>query len=66
MVSDRGLKKEIRVNGSGCLGACDHGPVMVIYPHGLYYGGFSEPDLDEIFRKSILKDEIIKRLQIDD
>ena len=66
MVRENGLKKTIRVNSAGCLGACDHGPVMVIYPQGLYYGGFSETDLDEIFKKSILSDKIIERLLIDD
>ena len=66
MVQEHGLKKDIRINSAGCLGACDHGPVMVIYPQGVYYGGFSEPDLDEIFKKTILKDEIIDHLVIDD
>jgi len=65
MVSDNGLKKDIRVNRAGCLGACEHGPVMVIYPQGIYYGGFNKPDLDEIFKKSILKNEIIDRLVIE-
>ena len=65
MVRDSRLNKDIRINSAGCLGACEYGPVMVIYPQGIYYGGFNEPDLDEIFKKSILKDEIIERLIID-
>jgi (2Fe-2S) ferredoxin len=35
-ILDRGL--DAQVSSTGCLKACDHGPVMVIYPAGLWYG----------------------------
>ncbi|POA17004.1 short chain dehydrogenase [Pseudomonas sp. FW300-N1A1] len=27
----------LRANATGCLGRCDHGPVMVIYPANLWF-----------------------------
>ncbi len=36
-VKRRGLKDQVRVNRSGCLGQCGHGPVMTVYPAGAWY-----------------------------
>jgi (2Fe-2S) ferredoxin len=35
-ILDRGLNAQ--VTGTGCLKACDHGPVMVVYPRNVWYG----------------------------
>ena len=46
-ILDRGLNAVI--TGTGCMKACDYGPVMVIYPEGLWYGNVvSEKIIDEI------------------
>ncbi len=62
-VADHGLKGKVRINSSGCLGFCHLGPVMVIYPQGIWYTGFTADDLEEIFYESILSDRIIDRLE---
>ena len=59
-----GLNKEIRINASGCLGQCEHGPVIVVYPQGDWYGTVQPVDLDNILNQSILDDFIIERLKI--
>ncbi|CAM4399008.1 MAG: Ferredoxin, 2Fe-2S [Legionellaceae bacterium] len=41
-------KKKIRVNKAGCLGRCDEGPVIVIYPDEIWYRYKNEADLDKI------------------
>lgn len=39
----------VMVSTTGCLKACDRGPVMVMYPDGMWMGGFeSEDDIDEM------------------
>lgn len=40
--------KEIRVNSSGCLDRCELGPVMVVYPEGVWYQYRTTEDVDEI------------------
>lgn len=46
-ILDRGLNAQI--TSTGCMKACDHGPVMVIYPQGQWYGKVEEEDtVDEI------------------
>ena len=63
-ITSLGLKKEIRINVSGCLGQCAHGPAMVIYPQGTWYGNVQPSDLNDILNQSILDDQIIERLKI--
>jgi (2Fe-2S) ferredoxin len=46
-ILDRGLNAQ--VTATGCMKACDHGPVMVINPSGQWYGHVeSEDAVDEI------------------
>jgi len=36
LVNSQGLKGVVRVSSSGCLGQCDHGPVLACYPDGQF------------------------------
>ena len=46
-ILDRGL--DAQVTSTGCMKACDYGPVIVIQPAGLWYGKVeSEEAVDEI------------------
>ncbi len=55
---------KIRVSKSGCLGRCDLGPCIIIYPAGIWYTYTSFADIDEIIQRALIKDEIIERLLI--
>ena len=59
-------KDNIRINKSGCLDLCENGPAMVVYPNNIWYKEVSLDDCEEIYNKTILKDEIIDRLLLDD
>ncbi len=56
--------KKIRVNRAGCLSRCDEGPVLVVYPEGVWYQYLDESDIDEIIESHIIGDKVVKRLQI--
>lgn len=58
-----GIKK-IRVNKAGCLDRCDIGPVMVIYPEGVWYSYDNKDDVDEILQKHIIEGGRVERLRI--
>ena len=46
-ILDRGL--DAQVTSTGCMKACDYGPVMIIYPEGHWYGNIeNEAAVDEI------------------
>lgn len=46
-ILDRGL--DAQITSTGCMKACDYGPVMAVYPQGHWYGKVeSEAAVDEI------------------
>ncbi len=47
-VKDRGWKGRVRVSKSGCLGVCDDGPNMMIYPQGVWYKNVIHEDMERI------------------
>lgn len=55
-----------RVNLAGCMGRCSEGPVLVIYPQGIWYTYASIEDIDEIIEKHILAGEVVSRLRLPD
>tara|TARA_Y100000991_G_scaffold92888_1_gene70115 strand:+ start:869 stop:1174 length:306 start_codon:yes stop_codon:yes gene_type:complete len=60
-ISELGLKR-VRVNQSGCLDRCELGPIMVVYPEGVWYSFKNIKDIDEIISEHLLKGKIVKRL----
>lgn len=56
----------IRINKSGCLGRCEHGPIAVVYPDGIWYRYRTKEDLDEILSEHIAKGRIVERLLVSD
>ena len=53
---------KVRVNIAGCLGRCQEGPSLVIYPAGTWYHYDSKEDIDEIIDSHIHKGEVVERL----
>ncbi len=43
---DRGM--DVTISTTGCLNVCSQGPIMVVHPHNLWYGGITEEKIDEI------------------
>lgn len=60
-VKELGLEG-VRVNLSGCLDRCALGPVMVIYPEGIWYTYNTEVDVEEIIERHLKKGERVERL----
>ncbi len=54
--------RDIRINHAGCLNRCEMGPVMVIYPEGIWYTYATEQDVDEIVRSHIMGGKLVGRL----
>ncbi len=54
----------VRINTAGCLNRCELGPVIVVYPQGVWYSYIDEEDIDEIIEQHLLKHQIVDRLQL--
>jgi NADP-reducing hydrogenase subunit HndC len=57
-----GLAEEVKVVETGCIGTCDLGPVMVVYPEGVFYQKLTPDDAREIVNEHFLKGRIVRRL----
>jgi (2Fe-2S) ferredoxin len=55
---------KVRVNVAGCLDRCEEGPVMVIYPEGVWYTYVDRDDIDEIISEHLVNGRIVERLRI--
>lgn len=56
---------KLRISQSGCLGRCEEGPVMVIYPEARWYTYVDEADLDEIAEQDLRDGQAVARLLLD-
>ena len=56
--------KGVRVNSSGCLNRCKRGPLMVIYPEGVWFKVTNKKDIDLIIENYIKQNKLIKKLLI--
>lgn len=57
-------KGGIRVNSAGCLDRCEEGPVIVVYPQGVWYTYVDREDIDEIIDEHLVKGRVVERLKI--
>jgi (2Fe-2S) ferredoxin len=53
-IAARGLKDVIRINKSGCFSQCGNGPMLVVYPDDVWYGG-----VDEAAARRILEGHLV-------
>lgn len=54
----------IRINNAGCLGRCAEGPVLVVYPEGVWYTYQNRGDVDEIIESHLQNNTPVERLKI--
>jgi (2Fe-2S) ferredoxin/ferredoxin len=55
LVKQAGLKGRVRVNNSGCLDQCGHGPMVVVYPAGVWYSHLTVEDVSRIVDEHLVK-----------
>lgn len=55
---------EITMTSAGCLSFCQAGPIMVVYPQGVWYAPKTVEDIDEIFDSHLVGGKPVERLII--
>jgi NADH-quinone oxidoreductase subunit F len=61
-IAKRGLAGVVVVAETGCNGFCAAGPIMVVYPEGIFYQKVSAEDVPEIIDEHIIKGRPVERL----
>ena len=61
-LEETGYDKEVQVIRTGCFGLCAAGPIVVVYPEGIYYSHVKPEDVEEIVNEHIIKGRPVQRL----
>jgi (2Fe-2S) ferredoxin len=54
----------VRINSAGCLNRCTEGPVVVVYPEGVWYTYVDREDIDEIVDEHLVHGRVVERLRL--
>ena len=58
----QGLEGKVEIKETGCLGFCEKGPRIVIYPEEIFYFQVKATDVPDIVSKTVMNKEVIERL----
>jgi (2Fe-2S) ferredoxin len=61
-----GLSDDVQVSSCGCLGLCESGPVMVLYPEGTWYTKLTSEEIPQIVASHLLNGKRVTRLLRED
>ena len=56
-----GLQDEVKVVKTGCFGLCALGPIMIVYPEGMFYSRVEPEWIKEIVDEHLLKGRVVKK-----
>ena len=62
-LESRNLLGEIGLTATQCLGPCESGPSMVVYPDGVWYAGVGTADVAELVERHLVGGEPVDRLR---
>ncbi|WP_243662125.1 NADH-quinone oxidoreductase subunit NuoF [Miniphocaeibacter halophilus] len=62
LIVEYGLEEKCSAHITGCLGFCEKGPIVKIFPKDTFYTKVQPEDAREIIETDIIKDELVNRL----
>lgn len=57
-----GLKDEVRIVSTGCIGSCDLGPIMIVYPDETLYARITPGEVPGLVEEHFLKGRVYEKL----
>jgi NADH:ubiquinone oxidoreductase subunit F (NADH-binding)/(2Fe-2S) ferredoxin/NAD-dependent dihydropyrimidine dehydrogenase PreA subunit len=60
-LKEKNLQNEVMVLETGCMGACELGPIAVIYPEGVFYKKLKPENMFEIVEEHVIKGRVVEK-----
>jgi (2Fe-2S) ferredoxin len=64
-IDSRELTDDVMITNSGCFGICSNGPIVVVYPEGVWYKEVTVDDVEEIVESHFENGKVVDRLVIE-
>ena len=61
-----GIRDEIKLVNTGCVGLCEQGPFVIVYPEGVFYALIKNKDIKVICEEHLYKGRIVEKLVFDE
>ncbi len=61
-----GIRNEIKLVNTGCVGLCEQGPFVIVYPEGVFYALVKNKDIKTICDEHLYKGRIVEKLVFDE
>lgn len=61
---NRGLWADYLLTNTGCIGPCQNGPSVLVYPEGVMYGGVTPSDVTTIIEEHLLGNQPVDALKV--
>ncbi|MDF1552508.1 MAG: NADH-ubiquinone oxidoreductase-F iron-sulfur binding region domain-containing protein [Deferrisomatales bacterium] len=61
-LESRDLRERVRLRPTGCLGFCEQGPVVIVYPQQICYVKVAPEDAAQIVAETVLEGRVVQRL----
>ncbi|TGK38732.1 CbiX/SirB N-terminal domain-containing protein [Leptospira andrefontaineae] len=58
----QGKHLDFKISRSSCMGRCGEGPVVVVYPDGVWYQKVNVEDAEDLVSEHLLQDRLVSRL----
>lgn len=62
LMEEREAYGKVAITRTSCLGPCELGPSVLVYPEGVLYVGVQEADVAEIFDEHLIGERPVRRL----
>ncbi len=63
-IQNRNLFEKIGLTNTGCMGPCNIGPSVLVYPEGVMYGNVNKEDVKIIIEEHLLGGMPVAALQV--
>jgi NADH:ubiquinone oxidoreductase subunit F (NADH-binding)/(2Fe-2S) ferredoxin len=66
MIKEKGLSDKVQATMAGCFGFCEKGPIVKIFPEGVFYVNVKMSDVEDIVEQHLMDGKKVSRLLYED